>query len=356
LNYMAPEQLQGEDSPLRAGSRESDVWSVGVIAYMIFCGHRPFDADTDEGTKKRIRGGNLRFPPKWWNNMPEAADFIKDVLVLEPDARLTTAQLLEHPWLVTTAAQFDPQKQVGKATPPPSPRSADPSQAINIPRLCVRRLAAFKEEKLLRRLSLLVVALNLNQSDLVPAQQAYLSVDKVGSELDAATLAQALRLSPPPAVSEEEEQQESEGRCDGRVRSSNGREALPEPTPESMVLFDELSCRQPMVSYTEFLAAVMERAVFLDRPLLYRAFQVLDQDADGFITALDLEQLLGGWCEGLNMRQIVSQADFDGAGLVSREHWLHMMLGTTPDFGDPLELLACCSDLHEKVVVLQVET
>ena len=130
-----------------------------------------------------------------------------------------------------------------------------------------------------------------------------------------------------------------------------------------MCLFPEIprsGAGVAVVQYSEFIAAMMERAVCLKEPLLRKAFAVLDQDNDGFITALDLELLLeqtsatsraGAW------RAVVAEADFDGAGLLTWENFLHTMLGTTPDLGQSTDLLEDCSpssSLRESVRALAV--
>jgi len=340
LIYMAPEQLRETDNPAsKSASTASDVWSLGVVAYYLLSGNPPFDADTNEGIKKRILGGSLRFtaPRGFWEGIPDAAHFVKALLAEDPHGRLTVGQILEHPWLVTTSAESTSRK--GKLSKDGAAKctAADADRPLTLAHLTLRRLMAFREEGLLKRLALLAIALSLNQSELAPAQRVFLELVEDKASLSSVALSRAIRDEISSGVSLPFE--------------------LPELSPEMMKLFPELPCAQLNLGYSEFVAAMMERAVSLHEPLLRKAFALLDQDNDGFITAGDMYLLLGDNAEGINLREIISEADFDHAGLVPWEHFLHMMLGTTPDFGDPMVLLADCTEVREKVnMMFQLET
>ncbi|MQL93158.1 hypothetical protein Taro_025804 [Colocasia esculenta] len=92
--YVAPEVLKRRSGP------ESDVWSIGVITYILLCGRRPFWDKTEDGIFKEVLRNKPDFRRKPWPSISTSAkDFVKMLLVKDPRARLTAAQALSHPWV-----------------------------------------------------------------------------------------------------------------------------------------------------------------------------------------------------------------------------------------------------------------
>ncbi|KAI3989034.1 hypothetical protein MKX01_033070 [Papaver californicum] len=92
--YVAPEVLKRKSGP------ESDVWSIGVITYILLCGRRPFWDKTEDGIFKEVLRNKPDFRRKPWPSISHSAkDFIKKLLVKDPRARLTAAQALSHSWV-----------------------------------------------------------------------------------------------------------------------------------------------------------------------------------------------------------------------------------------------------------------
>ncbi|KAG7011668.1 CDPK-related protein kinase, partial [Cucurbita argyrosperma subsp. argyrosperma] len=92
--YVAPEVLH------RSYGTEADVWSIGVIAYILLCGSRPFWARTESGIFRAVLKADLSFDEGPWPSLSsEAKDFVKRLLNKDPRKRLTAAQALSHPWI-----------------------------------------------------------------------------------------------------------------------------------------------------------------------------------------------------------------------------------------------------------------
>ncbi|GJN19865.1 hypothetical protein PR202_gb07179 [Eleusine coracana subsp. coracana] len=92
--YVAPEVLH------RSYSTEADMWSVGVITYILLCGSRPFWARTESGIFRSVLRADPNFDDSPWQSVsPEAKDFVKRLLNKDYRKRMTAAQALSHPWL-----------------------------------------------------------------------------------------------------------------------------------------------------------------------------------------------------------------------------------------------------------------
>ncbi|KAL3524449.1 hypothetical protein ACH5RR_017283 [Cinchona calisaya] len=92
--YVAPEVLH------RSYSIEGDIWSIGVITYILLCGSRPFWARTESGIFRSVLRADPNFDDSPWPSVSsEAKDFVKRLLNKDHRKRMTAAQALTHPWL-----------------------------------------------------------------------------------------------------------------------------------------------------------------------------------------------------------------------------------------------------------------
>jgi len=95
-DYVAPEVITAEGSY----DKSVDMWSCGVITYVLLCGFSPFLSSTQTGLFEKIIKCEYDFPdPEWTNISAEAKDFIRHLLVKDPHQRWTAKQCKDHPWL-----------------------------------------------------------------------------------------------------------------------------------------------------------------------------------------------------------------------------------------------------------------
>eukprot|EP00968_Pinguiococcus_pyrenoidosus_P022964 scaffold3496_cov201-Pinguiococcus_pyrenoidosus.AAC.3 len=92
--YVAPEVLDFNYTVA------CDMWSLGVIAYMLLCGRPPFAGETDEDILQKVMKGRYHFPAKVSKKISDhAKDFVASLLRLDPGSRMTAEEALAHPWL-----------------------------------------------------------------------------------------------------------------------------------------------------------------------------------------------------------------------------------------------------------------
>jgi serine/threonine protein kinase len=97
--YIAPEVLR------RNYDSSCDLWSVGVIAYILLCGYPPFNGKNNDETHASVLRGRYYFPSQEWKGTSrESRDFIRRLLQMDPRKRMSVEQALHHPWLARHAA------------------------------------------------------------------------------------------------------------------------------------------------------------------------------------------------------------------------------------------------------------
>lgn len=92
--YMAPEVLKRSYGP------EVDVWSAGVMLYILLCGVPPFWAETEQGVAYAILQGVVDFSRDPWPRVSDRAkSLVRQMLEPDPRRRMTAQEVLDHPWL-----------------------------------------------------------------------------------------------------------------------------------------------------------------------------------------------------------------------------------------------------------------
>lgn len=92
--YVAPEVLRGQYN------QTCDMWSVGVLLYILLCGYPPFTGKGSKEIFKKILTASYDFPASDWSHIsPSAKEFIKALLHFRPEGRMTALQALKHEWI-----------------------------------------------------------------------------------------------------------------------------------------------------------------------------------------------------------------------------------------------------------------
>ncbi|XVE87431.1 hypothetical protein DITRI_Ditri18aG0116800 [Diplodiscus trichospermus] len=273
--YVAPEVLKRRSGP------ESDVWSIGVITYILLCGKRPFWDKTEDGIFKEVLKNKPDFRRKPWPTISNGAkDFVKKLLVKDPWARLTAAQALSHPWV----------REGGNASEIPVDISV------------LNNLRQFVKYSRLKQFALRALASTLNEEEIADLRDQFdaIDVDKNGS------------------ISLEE------------MRQALAKD-LPWKLKESRVLeiLQAIDCNTDgLVDFTEFVAAALHVNQMEEHDSdkwqlrSQAAFEKFDVDKDGFITPEELRMHTG--LRG-SIDPLLEEADIDKDGKVSLSEFRRLL-------------------------------
>lgn len=117
--YLAPEILERWPSY----DIKCDVWSVGVILFLLLGGYLPFDDEDEDKVFDRTRNGQYDFRPQFWRNISSGAkDLVTRCLTINPNKRVNATEALNHEWmqvreadLATHSVNVDKLKKVVEA-------------------------------------------------------------------------------------------------------------------------------------------------------------------------------------------------------------------------------------------------
>ncbi|XP_076909197.1 calcium-dependent protein kinase 28-like [Bidens hawaiensis] len=265
--YVAPEVLKRKSGP------ESDVWSVGVITYILLCGRRPFWDKTENGIFKEVLRNKPDFKRKPWPNISQSAkDFVKKLLVKDPRSRLTAAQALSHPWV----------REGGNASEIPLDISV------------LSNMREFVKYSRLKQFALRALASTLDEEELSNLKDQFqaIDVDKSGA-ISLEEMKEALAQDLPWKMKES--------------RVSEILEAIDSNT-------------DGLVDFTEFVAATLHVRQLEEhnsekwQHLSQAAFEKFDVDRDGYITPEELRMHTG--LKG-SIDPLLEEADIDKDGKIS---------------------------------------
>lgn len=265
--YVAPEVLKRRSGP------ESDVWSIGVISYILLCGRRPFWDKTEAGIFNEVLKKKPDFREKPWPGISASAkDFVKRLLKKDPRSRLTAAQALSHPWV----------------------REGGDASTLPIDILVLSNMREFIKYSRLKQVALRALASTLEESEISDLRDQFdaMDINKDGTiTLD--EIRQALQADIPWTVRE------------NRVVS---------------ILQAMDSNRDGFIDFSEFVAATLhvhqledhDSEKYQERTRL--AFQKFDTDHDGYI---DMHELQMATKMKGSIEPLMEEADVDGDGRIS---------------------------------------
>ncbi|KAJ1416152.1 Serine/threonine-protein kinase, active site [Sesbania bispinosa] len=147
--YVAPEVLRRSYGP------EADIWSAGVILYILLSGVPPFWAEKEQGIFDAILRGHIDFASDPWPSISSSAkDLVKKMLRADPKERLSAVEVLDHPWMKEDGASDKP---------------------LDI--AVLTRMKQFRAMNKLKKVALKVIAENLSEEEIIGLKEMFKSMD-----------------------------------------------------------------------------------------------------------------------------------------------------------------------------------
>jgi calcium-dependent protein kinase len=280
IDYVAPEVLKG-------GYTEScDMWSLGVVAFILLSGGMPFNGKHGDARRKIMQGSYCMREEKWAPVSHQGRNFVRSLLDMDPNRRLTAQAALMHPWIASSG-----------------------NAGGSIESSIVESLRAFPFLPRFRRLSLSVLPWSLSRNDHSQLREAFLAMDT---------------------------------RCRGVITSDELRTALvdqfgAEEHEVAGVLASVQSLRggncssvdcNSEIRYSEFLAAMAPSKVALNDDLLQASFRRFDECGSGRIAPHDLRRVVGNSFDGMDVDALMYEVSYMKDRSISYPEFVDLIRGS----------------------------
>ncbi|KAL6963578.1 Calcium-dependent protein kinase 5 [Sarracenia purpurea var. burkii] len=270
--YVAPEVLLKHYGPA------ADVWTAGVILYILLSGVPPFWAETQQGIFDAVLKGHIDFESDPWPLISDSAkDLIQKMLCSRPSERLTAHEVLCHPWICENGVAPD--------------RALDPA--------VLSRLKQFSAMNKLKKMALRVIAESLSEEEIAGLREMFKAMDTDNSgAITFDELKAGLR------------------RYGSTLKDTEIRDLMDAADVDNSGTID----------YGEFIAATVHLNKLEREEHLVAAFQYFDKDGSGYITVDELQQA----CAEHNMpdvflEDVIREVDQDNDGRIDYQEFVAMM-------------------------------
>jgi len=275
--YVAPEVLMGAYNHL------CDLWSCGVIMYMMLCGYPPFAGETEEEVLPKIRQGSWTFGVAWDHISEDAKNLVRNLLEMNSQSRCTAEQALNHEWTRSKAPKAD---------------------SVPLQSNFVDNLRSFGRENTFKKAALQIIAGQLNEAQIRELRKVFLSFDRNG---------------------------------DGSITLSEMKDGISEAGLKEINDLCQIVSGidmdgSGMIDYTEFIAAMLDWPLYVQEDICWSAFHIFDRNGDGKIsqgeikTALsntDVSDVVGP----KSIEELLSEIDSNGDGEIDFQEFMQMMRG-----------------------------
>jgi len=276
--YVAPQVLAGKYDA------SSDLWSLGVIMFVVLCGYPPFYGDTDADVLAKVRLGNFTFNPQEWKKVSEDAKIlIKALLKMNPRDRYTAEQALNHVWVRNKAPK---------------------AQGVSLQAGLVDNLKGFRSQNKLKKAALHVIASQLGETQIKALRETFMHLDHNGDGLLTAA----------------------------EMKEGLTHAGLKEIPDDLQAILEEVdSDGSGVIDYTEFLAATLDKKVYMKEDVCWQAFRIFDRNGDGKIDKAEISNILND--DGVqaaatkDMAEIMKEIDKNGDGEIDFKEFMAMMGG-----------------------------
>ncbi|KAK4795281.1 hypothetical protein SAY86_013275 [Trapa natans] len=277
--YVAPEVLR------RKYGSEADIWSAGVILYILLSGVPPFWGENERSIFDSILRGHIDFSTDPWPSISSSAkDLVKKMLRSDPKERLSAVEVLNHPWMREDGDASDKPLDIAVLT----------------------RMKQFRAMNKLKKVALKVIAENLSEEEIMGLKEMFKSMDTDNS----GTITYEELKAGLPKLGTKLSESEIKQLMEAADVDGNGT-----------------------IDYIEFITATMHMNRMEREDHLYKAFEYFDKDKSGYITMEELEHALRKYNMGdaKTIKEIISEVDTDHDGRINYEEFAAMMRKGNPE-------------------------
>lgn len=278
IYYIAPEILSDKYN------EKCDIWSCGVIMYILLCGYPPFNGSTDTRILDKIRSGKFSFKPDIWSSIShEAMNLISKMLCYHPNKRITAEEALKDTWFSNNQTIQLIEADVAK-------------KALN-------NLQQFHFNVALQKAVYIYISSQLSSSkERDELKKIFQTLDKNG---------------------------------DGKLSKEELKEGY--HAYFGIDIDDDQLCKlitnidvdnNGYIDYTEFSMSAVDQNILISEERLQMAYKLFDIDGNGLISAGELKSVLG---VGMNIDEnvwaaMIKEVDLNSDGGISYEEFKQMMM------------------------------
>ena len=282
--YIAPEVLK------KHYDEKCDIWSCGVIMYILLSGRPPFGGDSDKEIMDKVAKGEYDLESSPFDTLSSSGkDLIKKLLIMDPKKRISAQEALSHPWF-----QENKSKELYN-------RIKDESTL----RKMINNLKVYKRDSIIQETALAYLVHNFPQmKDVVNACKLFNQIDVNG---------------------------------DGKINKVEFLKGL-----ESKIQSDTLKKdvdtifknidmdNNGYIEYEEFVRAAVSKEHFIDTRVIQFAFRYFDKDGSGEITFDEIEEVFKESITDKSnihesLKKIIGEVDTNGDGIISFNEFADIM-------------------------------
>ena len=284
--YIAPEVIQENYN------EKCDIWSCGVILYILLCGYPPFNGVSNRDIYNSIQFSRVSFKKdEWYDISQEAVQLITSMLDKNPETRPHANECLNHKWFKICDANVTNKLSRG---------STITTHKVKI----LEQMALFVQQNKFKQAVMQFITTEFN---LKKDEEELKKMFKVFDKKSKGT------------INRESFIKQLEKIDDGAV----SREIISD-------IFSKIDLDgSGSISYNEFLTSILDSKKFLTEDRLTKAFNTLDRDENGLLSVDEIKSFFGG--DEKTWKKVLKDVDKNGDGKVDYKEFKQIMIGFDPD-------------------------
>ncbi|CAD8206046.1 unnamed protein product [Paramecium pentaurelia] len=270
--YIAPEVLNHNYN------EKCDVWSCGVILYILLCGYPPFTGKNENEIFEKVKTGKFKFPIEEWDSISrEAKNLIQRMLQVDVTSRYSASQALNDPWI----SKHAPNTQINQKV--------------------LENLAQFQAKSEFRAAIVqYIISQMTTNKELEDLQKSFQILDKNKDGV----------LSKAELV-------------EGYTKVLKSKEQAEEYVEKIISKLDKN--QSGVIEFNEFLMAAINEEKIISIKKVEQAFKIFDSDGDGFISRQEIEEVMGELNTDV-WKLFLNETDGNNDGKISQEEFSKLIL------------------------------